>query len=196
MIDFDKIKAIYKFGRNVSLSDIQVLLSTAKSKSFAPSEYLIKEGAVAKDVFFIRKGLIRAFVINEKGDEITIGLRFENQVVASPDIILFNQPARFYYQAIEPTDTYRMDYDLLQSVISKNPKLETSRKYIFQNLLKDAYRRIDSFVLRSPEERYIDFVETNPDLVNRVPDKYIANVLGITPVSLSRIRKRIAQRGK
>ena len=196
MIDFDKIKTIYQFGRNVSLSDIQVLLSTAKSKSFAPSEYLIKEGTITKDVFFIRKGLVRAFVINEKGDEITTALRVENQLITSPDIILFNQPARAYYQAIEPTDTYRMDYDVLQSIISKNPKLEASRKYIFQNLMKDAYRRIETFVLLSPEERYIDFVDTNPDLVNRVPDKYIANVLGITPVSLSRIRKRIAERRK
>jgi len=166
MIDFEKIKAIYKFGRNLSPNDIQILLSSGKSKSFASSEYLIKEGAMTKDVFFIREGLVRAFVINEKGDEITTALRVENQIIASPDIILFNQPARAYYQAIEPTDTYCMDYDLLQSVISKNPKLEASRKYIFQNLLKDAYHRIDSFVLLSPEDRYIDFVNTNPDLVN------------------------------
>ncbi len=196
MIDFEKIKAIYQFGRNLSLDDIQVLLSSGKSKSFAPSEYLIKEGTTTKDIFFIRKGLVRSFIIDEKGDEITTALIVENHIVSSVDIILFNQPARYYYQAIEPTDTYHMDYDSVDLLMSKNPKLEANRKYLLQNFLKNAFRRIESFVLLSPEERYIDFVKTHPDLVNRVPDKYIANVLGITPVSLSRIRKRIAERKK
>lgn len=196
MIDFEKVKAIYKFGRNVSLSDIQTLLSSGKKKSFAPSEYLIKEGTITKDVFFIRKGLVRSFIIDEKGDEITTALIVENHIVSSVDVILFNQPARYYFQAIEPTDTYHMDYDSVELLMSKNPKLEANRKYLLQNFLKDAFRRIESFVLLSPEERYIDFINTHPDLVNRVPDKYIANVLGITPVSLSRIRKRIAQRKK
>jgi CRP-like cAMP-binding protein len=196
MIDFEKIKAIYKFGRNISLSDVQSLLQAAKKRSFFPTEYLIREGEIRKDVFFIRSGLVRGFRINQKGDEITTLLRWENQVVASPDIILFDQPSQSYFEALEPTEVFSLDYDVLQSIVSKNPKLEANRKFVLQEMLKQTLRRIDSFVLLSPEERYVEFVRSNPDIVNRAPNKYIANILGITPVSLSRIRKRIASKKK
>lgn len=196
MIDFEQIKAIYKFGRNISLSDVQSLLQAAEKRSFAPGDYLIKAGEQKRQVFFIRKGLIRSFHITEKGEEITTTLRWENQVVASPAIILFQEPARNYYEALERSDVFVMDYDLLQVIISQNPTLETNRKFVLQNILKETLHRVDSFVLLSPEERYIQFIQKKPEIANRVPNKYIANVLGITPVSLSRIRKRIATKKK
>lgn len=194
VIDFEKLKAIYRFSRNLTFSDAQSLLQAAKERSFAPSDHLIREGEIRKDIFFIRRGLVRSFRINSKGDEITTLLRWEHQVVASPDIILFDQPSQAYFEALEPTEVFSLNYDVLQSIVSKNPKLEANRKFVFQEMLKQTLQRIDSFVLLSPEERYIEFVRSNPDIVNRVPNKYIANILGITPVSLSRIRKRIASR--
>jgi CRP-like cAMP-binding protein len=155
-----------------------------------------KEGETKKDVFLIRKGLVRAYKVNEKGDKITTSIRWENKIVASPNIILFGEPSQHYFETLEPTDVLYLDYDVLQTIITSNPKLEANRKFILQNLLKEALQRIDSFVLLTPEERYLDFIKENPDIVNRVPDKFIANVLGVTPVSLSRIRRRIATKKK
>lgn len=194
MVDIETIKAIYKIGRGLSMKDVQGLVQVAHRKSFEPLDYLIQEGSSKKEVFYIRKGLVRAFSINDKGEEITTGLRWEHQFVVSPDVILLNQASRFYYQALEQTETLSLDYDLLQTIVENNPQLQKNRKFILQKTLADALERIESFVLYSPEERYIRFVETKPDIVNRVPGKYIANILGITPVSLSRIRKRIADR--
>lgn len=196
MIDFEKIKAIYNLGRKLNFADVQVLIQSAKKKSFASGEYLIKDGGVTKELFFVRKGLVRAFKVNNKGDEITTLVRRENQIVASPNIILFNKPSQLYFETLEPTEVFCMDYDLVQTIIAKNPKLEANRKFVLQNILKEAFQRIDTFVLMSPEERYLNYIETNPELINRVPDKYIAHILGITPVSLSRIRKRIAAKKK
>ena len=194
MIDFERIKAFYKFGRNISLSDIQVLFQAAGQRSYAPGDWILKEGSTLNEVFFIRKGLIRAYKINERGEEITTLLRWESQFLPNTDMILFNQPSSSYVEAIEPTEVLYMDYDKLQTILANNPKLDTNRKYVFQNVMKEALQRIDSFVMLNPEERYIDFLESNPDIVNRVPNKYIANVLGITPVSLSRIRSRITSK--
>jgi CRP-like cAMP-binding protein len=196
MIDFEKIKMVYQLGRNLTLADVKVIFSAAKTKSYPVGEYLIRERSIKKEVFLIKKGLVRAFMINDKGNEITTLIRSENQIVASSDTIFFNQPSKLYYEALEPTTVFSIDYDLLQSIIAKNPKLEANTKYVLQNILKESIQRIDSFVLLSPEERYIQFVELNPDIINRVPNKYIANVLGITPVSLSRIRKRISSKKK
>lgn len=194
MINLEKLRTLYNFGRNITLSDVQLLISAASRKSFEAGEYLIKEGSTKKDVFFIRKGLVRRFLLNEKGEEITTLIRWEEQVVTSADIVLFNQPSRFYFQTLEPTDVFVIDYDTLQNIIAKHPKLEQNRKFMLQKLLKEAIHHLESFQLLSPEERYLDFIQSNPDIDNRVPNKYIANILGITPVSLSRIRKRIASK--
>jgi CRP-like cAMP-binding protein len=196
MIDFENIKMVYKLGRNLTLTDVQVLFKSAKKKAYGSGEHLIREGETKKNVFLIRKGLVRAYKINEKGDEITTLIRWENKIVASPDIILFNEPSQLYFETLEPTDVFYLDYDVLQTIISSNPKLEANRKFILQNLLKEALQRVDSFVLQTPEERYLGFIKEYPDIVNRVPNKFIANVLGITPVSLSRIRKRIVTKKK
>lgn len=193
-MDFEKLKMMYKLGKGLTLSDVQVLFQSAKKRSYPIGACLIQEGRVTKDVFLIRKGLVRAYKINKRGDEVTTMMRCENQIIASPDAIFFNQQSQFYYEALEATDVFSMDYDVLQNVISNNPKLESNRKFILQNILKETLKRIDSFVLLSPEERYLEFIKDNPALANRVPDKHIANVLGFTPVSLSRIRKRIVSK--
>ncbi|MDB9836323.1 hypothetical protein OAC51_05415 [Flavobacteriaceae bacterium] len=131
------------------------------------------------------------YKISDKGDEITTLIRNENQIIASPEIILFNQPSQFYYETMESTEVIIIDYNELQTIIAKYPKLEAYQKFVLQNFIKMSFQRINSFVLQSPEERYTTYVKSNPEIINRVPDKYIANILGITPVSLSRIRKRI-----
>ncbi|AEL27580.1 Crp/Fnr family transcriptional regulator [Cyclobacterium marinum] len=194
MVDLNRLKQIYKFGKELSLKDIQVLLKAAKNGSFSKKELLINEGSKRNDVFYIKSGLVRCFNINDKGEEITLKLIPEHQVVANVDLILFSQASRYFYEALENTEVFFIDYDVLQDLVARNPKLEANRKYVLQRLLKESMERVESFVLLTPEERYQRFVKDYPGITNRVQDKYIANVLGITPVSLSRIRKRIASK--
>lgn len=189
---FEQLNLIYQFGKSLSFKDLQVLMDAAKKASFEPHENIIFEGSEKKDVYFIQNGLVRIYLINEKGEEITWGLRLENEVFNNIDKILFDLPSKFFFEALEPTDVFYMDHELLQDLIDKNPKLEKIRKFMLLNLTRQSFKRIDSLILLSPEERYIEFVKSNPDIVNRVPNKYIANIIGITPVSLSRIRQRIA----
>lgn len=196
MINLQQIKNLYQLSRDLSWKDIQVLLQAAQAKSYGVGELLIAEGTFKKDLFFIQEGLVRAFVINKKGDEITTLLRWEHQLVASLDNIFLDKAATHSYQALEPTQVLCLPYDSLQNILAQNPKLEANRKFFFQKHLEEASRRINSFILLSPEERYLELVESNPSLVNRVPDKYLAHILGITPVSLSRIRKRLASKKK
>lgn len=196
MVDIDKLRQIYKFGKELSIEDAGILIKSAKSKSFKKKEVIIEEGTLKKDVYFIRSGLVRAYCINDKGDEITFGLIAENQILTNIDIILFDQPSRFYYECIEDTKTFSIDFDKVQNIIERNPKLERNRKFFARNAMKRMLQRLETFVLMNAEERYEDFIKNNPTLSNRVPDKYLANVLGITPVSLSRIRARIVNKKK
>tara|TARA_B100000767_G_scaffold251996_1_gene255454 strand:+ start:128 stop:715 length:588 start_codon:yes stop_codon:yes gene_type:complete len=194
MVDIDKLRQIYKFGKELSLEDAGILIKSAKSKSFKKKDIIIEEGALKTDVYFLRSGLVRAYRINEKGDEITFGLIAENQILTNIDVILFEQPSRFYYQCLEDTKTFSIDFETVQNIIESNPKLERNRKFFARNAMKKMFQRLETFVLMNAEERYEDFIKKNPTLSNRVQDKYLANVLGITPVSLSRIRARIVNK--
>ena len=194
MIDFSKIRSLYKLGKNLDLKDIQVLLSAAGKKSFSKGDYLFRQGSKSRMVYLVNKGLVRSFKINERGEEISIKVFSEHQIVANIHALMFDQGSEYDYECMEAVSAVCLDYDRLQQIIDKHPKLEKNRKYILQRLLKESFKRVESFVLLNPEERYLKFIEDNPGLMNRVPNKYIANILGITPVSLSRIRKRIAEK--
>jgi len=132
---------------------------------------------------------------SERLEELTFQLYSENNVVVNLHSILFEDPCKFTYEALEDTRAYQIDYQSWIELSSKNTDLlELNHRYVGRNAIKRAFQRVESFVFLSPEERYEKYIKDHPNLVNRVPDKYIANVLGITPVSLSRIRSRIASR--
>jgi CRP-like cAMP-binding protein len=196
MIDLEKLNHYFGIFKGLGMQDLRDLFSSVKRQNLNPLEFFIKEGESKKQIAYIKKGLIRVFLVNEKGEEITTLVRWEDQFISSHDIILHNRPSRFHYQALEKTDLLIIDYDLAQEIMKRNPKLEQGRKHFLLSMLKESMERVESFTLHSPEERYIEFVKSKPNIVNRVPDKYIATILGMTPVSLSRIRKRIATKAK
>ncbi|MEL6626474.1 MAG: Crp/Fnr family transcriptional regulator [Bacteroidota bacterium] len=194
MIDLEQIKRLYKIGRNLELKDIQGLIKSAKKNVYPAGTYLLKEGSTKKEIHFLTKGLVRIFAINSKGEEITVSVVYENRPLASSDIVLFDRPSRMYFQAYEQTETLSMDFDKFQTILDKHPNVAKYRRNFLLSFLKEASGRVESFVLLSPEERYQEFIQKNPNLQNRIPDKFIAHILGVTPVSLSRIRKRIAEK--
>jgi CRP-like cAMP-binding protein len=177
----------------MKIRPILTLLRNVKSRSFQPGEVLITEGSSNKELFFIRKGLIRCFYINPDADEITFQLFPESNVVLNFHTLLFDEPSKFVYIAYEPTKVYSIDYDFLMKLtLENNNLLELNRSFIGKKTMKQAFLRIESLVFLTPKERYEKYLKDYPNIVNRAPDKYIANILGITPVSLSRIRNRIA----
>ncbi len=171
------------------------LLRNVAMKSFDKGEILMQQGSAKTDVYYIRKGLVRCYVVDEEANEITFQIYAEHQIFTNTHSVLFHEPSKFYYQALEHTKVYTIDYNAFLKLTSQNSELlELNRSYFSENIIKQAFQRIESFVFLSPEERYQKFVQDNPKLIHRAPDKYIANVLGITPVSLSRIRNRISKK--
>ena len=194
MIDLEKLRTLYKFGKEVTLKDAQELLKSAKSETIEKKTILFKQGSKDTKFYYLRKGLVRMYHIKENGEEITFNLIPEHNVVTNFDFIGTEQPSKYYYETLENSSFFSFDFQVLDSIVSQNPKLESNRKFFLRKIIFGIKERLESFVLMSPEERYIQYIKDYPNLTNRVPDKYIANVLGVTPVSLSRIRKRIASK--
>ncbi len=182
--------------KELGLTDVIDLARLAQTKKLKAGEVYIAEGSTSQKLAYIKSGLIRAYSIKPNGDEITMMLRWENQFIASIDSVIFTRPSRFTYQALEDTVMMEVDYHKAQTIIDKSPKLSSSRHSFLLLMLGQAMERIEAFVLLSPEERYLKLVQEKPNIINRVADKHLATLLGITPVSLSRIRKRIAMQHK
>ncbi len=194
MIDFEKLKNVFPFFQELSTDDVFDLLKHTKELKLNAGDIFLEEGSLKCNVYFIKEGLIRSYFVDEKGKEITNRLRYENQVISSYEIDLLNEPSRFNLQALEPTELIVIDLHDMRQIIDRNKKLEAARRFFLTTSLAESLKLVDDFILLNPEQRYMKFVKEHSELLNRVPDKYIANVLGITPVSLSRIRKRVSKK--
>jgi CRP-like cAMP-binding protein len=196
MLTTEEINFYLSIFKELSFADMYELSKLAKTKKLLAGEMYINTDVVYHKVAFIKSGLIRAYHLKENGEEVTLLLRWENQFTGAADTIIFNKPSRFAYQALEDTVLMELDFSKAQPIIDNNPKLSARRNTFVLSMLAESMSRVESFILLSPEERYLQLMQEKPDIVNRVPNKYLATLLGITPVSLSRIRKRIASSNK
>jgi CRP-like cAMP-binding protein len=192
MLSPEEIQFYLSTFKELSLSDLIELFKMAHNRHIPAGSIYIDEGDNSGKLAYIKKGLVRAYQLKPNGDDVTLLIRWENQFIASHDNIILNRPSRFIYQALEDTVLMELDYRRIQSIIDNNPKLSSHRNSFILRMLAESMERVESFVLLTPEERYLQLLKEKPDIYNRVPNKYLSTLLGITPVSLSRIRKRIA----
>ncbi len=174
----------------LSEEEINSVIAQVQIRVLQKDEYLFQEGETRKTLGFILKGIVRIFFLKD-GNDITCEFRMENMVVGNFESILLGLPSSRYFAPTEETMLATINYDELNKLLAKSNKLEQARILMLQQNLGESITKSDNYILYNPEQRYLHLLETNPSLPQRVPLKYIASYLGITPVSLSRIRKRI-----
>lgn len=153
---------------------------------------LTEEGKIARELYFILKGLIRLYYTKD-GEEIT-GFIFREQLFASSyDSFLRQVPSIQTLETLEESDLLVIGYTRMQQLYEELPKMHILARKVAEQRFINAQMMLSSFILDSPEERYRKFEEQHGDLLLRVPHHMIASYLGITPVSLSRIRKRLME---
>lgn len=150
---------------------------------------ILNEGEVANKVYFIKKGCLREW-FNKDGKDITFQFFFENQAVASFDSFMNNKPSIFTIESIEPSILLSINKDDFEEIRSIVPKFQDG----FQDYLLQRFGNYSqlflSHIKNSPQERYAELVKNHPEIIQRIPQHYIASYLGITPILLSRIRNR------
>lgn len=150
---------------------------------------LLKEGQVSERMFYIEKGCIR-LSFNKDGKDITFQFFFEGEGVSSAESFRSNEPSLFSIETIEPCIVHTLNKKDYAIMIERSPLIKQElEKQTFQRLMY--YQKMFlSRIKNSPEERYKELMEQSPHILQRVPQHYIASFLGITSVSLSRIRNR------
>jgi CRP-like cAMP-binding protein len=150
---------------------------------------LLHEGEISQNIYFIKIGCLRAW-FNKDGKDITTQFFFEKQGVASIESFHNRVPSIINIETIEPSELSTLSKNGLDLLFNDIPRIKDGFYELILQRFIDYSKLFISRIKDSPRERYLDLVKNNPDIIKRVPQHYIASYLGITPVSLSRIKNR------
>jgi CRP-like cAMP-binding protein len=189
---FDKLYDLFSQFISLDESDRQILRERFEPQSVKKKHRFIEYGQVADHFFFINQGLLRLYGLRE-GEEKTLFFFKESMIAGSIESYLAQSPSELILEALEDTEFLSITGKGLQELYDISTKFSRAGLLLTQHRLAALMKFFTSFVFDSPEARYQDFQKNHPDLIQRVPQHIIASFLGITPVSLSRIRKRISR---
>lgn len=149
---------------------------------------LIESEKRCRHAYFINKGITRSYWVVD-GKEITTSFSEEGGIVFSMDELYYNKPSEEFVETLENVEAYRIDIDILQKLFSENIELANWGRVIHQNEYRRLHRSHKERLTLPAKERYEHFKDQFPEICKRAPLKYIASYLGITPYTLSRLRK-------
>jgi len=164
-----------------------------KIKKYPKGTFLQHKGDLNGKGYFVKKGLLRSYLIDKKGKEHIFMFAPENWVIGDIQSQAHNFPTELFIDAIEDTEVLEIDVSLFHNL--SNLSVETLRNDITRLIKRIAVlqKRVIMLMSASARERYEEFLKTYPNIVQRVPQKMIASFLGITPEALSKIRGKISK---
>lgn len=174
----------------VNEDDIPDILNFFQQQEIKKKENLLTEGSVCHSNYFVVKGLLRMFFINEKGIEQTIQFAMENWWMSDYSSFESHKPAAFTIQAVEKTELLSITHDAQEEMLSRFPWMERYFRMVHQRAHAASQFRMRSMYALSREELYYQFNTRYPEFVQRVPQYLLASFLGFTPEYLSEIRSK------
>lgn len=188
---FETLKSKVDFS-DQELDTIKKYLTPKKLRK---KQYLLQEGDVCKFVAFIEKGALRSYTVDEKGTEHIIQFALEGWLISDLYSFLTGEPSTHTIDAIEDCELVLISKNTHELLLGSFPKYETWVRLQITNAYIALQRRLTSIISLSIEERYQYFSGLYPDILQRVPQHMIASYMGLTPETLSRVRRRMT-RGK
>ncbi|TFF40797.1 Crp/Fnr family transcriptional regulator [Mucilaginibacter psychrotolerans] len=182
--------------KKVSLSheEQDIIKSFFIVKKLRKRQYLLQAGDVCKYLCFVEKGLLRSYNVDDKGIEHMNMFAWEGWWTSDMYSFFTGEKAVINIDAIEDTELLMITMEGFEKMTLIVPKMDRYFRILFQNSLITKERRLISSITHTAEEKYTNLVESNPTLVQRVPQNLIASYLGLAPETLSRIKKNIALR--
>ncbi len=174
--------------------DVQELLALGKTGHLEAGDLFIDVGEVTYNSAVVIKGMLRNYHSSEDYTDKTVLFTVEGQSAMSYATVFLGKPSADTIEAMEDTVLLVSDFREIKELSRNNSRIGRMVNDKLENRLVETIARIDDFTLRSPEQRYIRFAEENPALLERVQKKHLASFLGVTPISLSRIRSRLLKK--
>jgi len=171
------------------------LVPVIKVRRFGKRETITKEGEIEDHFNFIVKGLVRKYYRKGK-EQINTQISMEGHLILSQESFHSRTPSEYFIEAIEPTTLISIKFDDLEKVYQASRNMEHLGRLVvtYSMIIKDRWQM--QMVKMTPRERFIHFVTRNPELMQRVPQKYLASYLNIKPETFSRFKHMVRTHGR
>lgn len=158
-------------------------------KTIKKGKFLLKAGQVCKDLIFVKTGCIRMYYLSDN-TEVSAWFSLNNSIAMEVHSFISQSPSICFLQTIEDSEIFVLPKAKLEKLYLSQPKTQELMRKVWEAALIMVIPRFSSLQNDTAEKRYLDLIR-NPELMRQIPQKYLASFIGVTPTSLSRIRKKI-----
>ena len=176
----------------ITMDELKMLLSYCEMRQVEKRTILVKEGEVDNYLNMVVKGLVMKYVRVKKSDMI-LQLATEGHVIHSEISFLTRSPSLVFVETLEPTIMVSLTYDKMEEALDKFPQGERLGRLILTGMYVKKEESRYYRLLRSPRERFLDYINAHPHMLQRVPQKYLASYLNIKPETFSRMKHLVAK---
>lgn len=162
------------------------------SRQFRKKDFLLREGEVCNRLAFVEQGALYSYSVNAKGAQHVLQVAFEGWWISDLYSFFTQEPSKLTIEALEDSQLLLIDYEHHHQLLAQVPKYETYIRLLYQNAYIALQRRVESTLGLTAEEKYNRLLEQYPTILQRMPLHLIASYLGVTPETLSRIRRQLA----
>ncbi len=177
----------------LSDKDKEILSNLIVHKKLRKRQYFLQEGNVSYHSAWVIKGCLRTYSVNENGLEQTMQIAVEGWWSTDMYSFLTGEPSIYNIEAIEDTEILVLDKIGREKIFESIPAFERLMRLLIEKNMVANQQRMNDFMSKNAEERYLKFTKSYPHILQRVPLHIIASYLGITPETLSRIRKQLSE---
>ncbi|MBZ4191877.1 Crp/Fnr family transcriptional regulator [Niabella beijingensis] len=170
-----------------------ILLPAIELREFNKRDVVTRAGEIEEYMNFIKSGTLRKYYVQDK-DEIIVQISIEGHLISSQESFYTRTPSEYFIDAVEPTAVLSLRYDALERIFAASHTLERLGRLVTEHtmVLKDKWQF--SLIRQTPRERFLNFVEKYPEILQRVPQKYLASYLNIKPETFSRFKHLTRQK--
>jgi CRP-like cAMP-binding protein len=190
----EKFKEYLQKNAQINETQFAELLEGLKTQKIKKHTRLLSPGEVCSYSFFVEKGLLKLYTIDDGGKEHVIQFAPEDWIVSDRSSSYFSQPSEFFIDAVEDSEIVYLDKAFMDKASALSEHYRQFNERSLHNHIRHIQKRVSLLLGATAEQRYMDFIKLYPDLMLRVPQWMIASYLGVTPESLSRVRKELAKK--
>lgn len=194
MSSFDVLRTYLSQRAVFNEDDIVATQSAFVERRLLAGEFLQRAGDVARVAAFVATGCLRSYIVDAKGKEHIVQFAPETWWLADGTSLMTGTPSQYFFDAVEDSDLLVIDGPSHAALVDRVAPYAEAFRNGLQKHASAKDRRIATSLSASAEERYLDFLAAYPSIVQRVPQWMLASYLGITPETLSRVRKNLARR--
>lgn len=170
-------------------SELDTIAGRFKSRTVAKGEYLLRQGDTCQDLVFVQSGCVRLYYLDEEV-EVSVWFAFPESSAIEIYSFISEKPSNYFLQAIEHSEVLYLPKSELDLLYRQQPKMQEMMRKFWEDVILHLIDRFTALQTDSAEKRYLDLLD-KPAYLATIPQKYLASFIGVTPTSLSRIRKQI-----